>query len=65
MLIRIDEWHKSTWEFVIAIIAMIGPALGTAAYCAYQVSMGNGLSQFRLGFIDVPKYLGAGASYLG
>jgi hypothetical protein len=46
------------------MIALIGPALGTAVYCAYQVSMGNGLLQFRIGFIDVPKYLGAGASYL-
>ena len=64
MLRRIDEWHKSTWEFIVAIIAMIGPAVGTAVYCAYQVSMGNGLAQFRLGLIEVPKYLGAGASYL-
>jgi len=64
MLRRIDEWHKSTWEFIIAMVAMIGPALGTAVYCAYQVSLGNGLLQFRLSFIDVPKYLGAGASYL-
>jgi len=32
--------------------------------CPLARSIGNGLLQYRLGFIEVPKYLGAGASYL-
>lgn len=43
---------------------LVGPFLGNLVYCSYQVYLGNGLLQYRLGFIDVPKYLGAGASYL-
>ncbi len=64
LLSRMNEWHKSTWEFIVSLIALLGPPLGMAFYCAYQVSIGSGHEQFRLGFVDVPKYLGAGASYL-
>jgi hypothetical protein len=64
MLQRISEWHKTTWELIGGILAIILPALGTAAYCAFKVASGEGHEQFRLGFVDIPKYLGAGASYL-
>lgn len=64
ILNRMSEWHNSTWELAVSLVAIIAPPLGVAFYCAYQVSIGNGHEQFRLAFVDVPKYLGAGASYL-
>ena len=64
ILNRMSEWHKSTWELAVSLVAILGPPIGVAVHCAYQVSIGNGHEQFRLAFVDVPKYLGAGASYL-
>jgi len=63
MLRRLSEYHRSTWECIISLTFVLGPFLGNLVHCAYQVSIGNGLLQYRLGFIEVPKYLGAGASY--
>lgn len=64
ILNRMSGWHKSTWEFIVSLFLIIGPPLGMAFHCAYQVSIGNGHEQFQLGFVDIPTYLGAGASYL-
>jgi len=64
ILNRMNEWHKSTWEFIVSIIALVGPPMGMTIYCAYQVAIGNGLEQFQLEFVDIPKFLGAGASFL-
>lgn len=46
------------------LVAILAPSLGVTFHCAYQISIGNGHEQFRLVFVDVPKYLGAGASFL-
>ncbi|MAM89513.1 MAG: hypothetical protein CME36_19610 [unclassified Hahellaceae] len=64
MLRHIAEWWKSTWQFLITIAALALPPLCLTGYCWYKVATGEGAEQFRLGFVDIPKYLGAGASYL-
>ncbi len=64
ILSRINEWHKTTWELVVSLFAFIAPPAGMAFHCLHQVVIGSGHEQFRLDFVDIPKYLGAGASYL-
>lgn len=48
----------------MSLFALLGPPVCMALHCVHQVVIGNGHEQFRLAFVDVPKYLGAGASYL-
>ncbi len=64
ILDRMNNWSESTLGFILWLFPLVGPPVGIAFHCVYQVSIGNGHEQFRLGFVDVPKYLGAGASYL-
>ena len=64
ILDRMNSFSETTLGFILWLFPIVGPPVGIALHCVYQVSIGNGHEQFRLAFVDIPKYLGAGASYL-
>lgn len=61
---KLLDWLWSSWRFALTLVLMVSPFLGLTALCLLKVQAGQGLQPFRLGMVDMPRFLGAGASYL-
>ncbi len=61
---KLKSFVGNCWLFASGIGLLFIADLGIGLYAATQVYFGNGFGQFRLGNVDIPKFLGAGATYL-
>lgn len=61
---KLKNFLTNCWLFATGIGLTLIADLSLWSYSATQVYAGRGLEQFRLGHIDIPKFLGAGATYL-
>ena len=61
---KLKSFLENCWLFFTGFGLLIIADLGMSIYTGTQVYTGHGLEQFRLGSVDIPKFLGAGATYL-
>ncbi len=61
---KLKNFLTNCWLFTTAIGFTLVADLSLWSYSATQVYAGRGLEQFKLGNVDIPKLLGAGATFL-
>jgi hypothetical protein len=61
---KLKSFLTNCWLFASGFGLMFIADLSLWSYSATQVYAGRGLEQFKLGHVDIPKFLGAGATFL-
>ncbi len=61
---KLKKFLTNCWLFVTGLGLALIADLSLWTYSATQVYAGRSLEQFRLGHVEIPKFLGAGATFL-